>query len=449
MHSKTSTLSLLDHALPSTSTAQESRSLAHRRHLGHRHDAVGPGLMIVLSPFPSAGILTVYSWALQSSGCRILPFSLLVPNSSLASHPDGERDSLQVAVPLEYIAGESGGSSIGWNYYQGTQDHASNHITNHIATPPSPDPRSLPQLYAVGCSSRYPQGDGNSSTFGDLDRGSTGPSRGLGPIPPFHDHTSGHVVDSNATWSELSSWALFSLQDTHSSGVLTSDNVPPPPEQIQAEMAAPTPFCPDFTTQPMWQTHLLTPFPYARSTPFQSASTSYSTTDDATSCHTRPTDLPGFRRFSTASEMEPDSTGTVDNCAAHILGDHPLSTLSDHRAHPFGDRTYILDDHTAGMASGVVDDYGSFDTNSGQVVGSYSEVSQLVPSNSVISASEELYLPEYSSNSVPLLHEPHTSERLPHTNEGELAIPSKDTSYRPPFMEVLMARRNRIVLRLD
>ncbi|KAI6046895.1 hypothetical protein EDC04DRAFT_3086068, partial [Pisolithus marmoratus] len=400
MRSKISTLSLLDHALPSTSTAQQSRSLAHRRHLGHGHDAVGPGCgFFCIDDLTS---LTGDDCAVsisESSGRRTLPFSFLVPSSGLG-HLDGERDSLQVAVPLDYIAGESGGSSIGWSYHQGTQDHASNHVTNRISTPLSLDPRSLPQFYAIGCPSRYPQEDGNSSTFGDLDRGSAGPSRGLGPIPPFHDHTSGHVVDSNATWSELSSWALFSLQDTHSSGVLTSDNVPPPPEQIQAEMTAPTPFCPDFTTQPMWQTHLLTPFPYARSTPFQSASTSYSTTDDATSCHTRPTDLPGFRRFSTASEMEPDSTGTVDNCAAHILGDHPLSTLSDHRAHPFGERTYILDDHTPGVASGVVDDYGSFDTNSGQVVGSYSEISQLVPSNSVIPPSEELYLPKYSSRTT-------------------------------------------------
>ncbi|KAI6038129.1 hypothetical protein EDC04DRAFT_2039171 [Pisolithus marmoratus] len=93
-------------------------------------------------------------------------------------------------------------------------------------TPPSKSstpvpyfPRRIQQVYAVGTSSTYPQENGNISTFGNLNHRSVRPTMGRGSGRPFHGHTLGQVIDSEAAWLDL--------PDN-----LISDNVPLSSEQI-------------------------------------------------------------------------------------------------------------------------------------------------------------------------------------------------------------------------
>ncbi|KAI6095922.1 hypothetical protein F5141DRAFT_624338 [Pisolithus sp. B1] len=247
------------------------------------------------------------------------------------------------------------------------QDHASNYII-----PP----------YAIEQSSGCPQESGDVSTFGDLDNNFARHTMYLGPIPSLHDCTSGQVTGSDAPLPRLSNPLLPSFQELHPSDDFTTGNIPPQPEQIQAEFER---ICP-------W-----TPFPSTYPIPSESNSLSYSVFDGYVpffpmlnrnssswspqehlgypiSIHphyTTPVDLPGFHEFDTGSKMELHTLGILgDNYAAQALGDRPSRTPPDYKAHPFCDyATYIPDDHTIG---GGVDDYGNFDEskfNSEQVVG--------------------------------------------------------------------------------
>ncbi|KAI6002667.1 hypothetical protein F5J12DRAFT_209477 [Pisolithus orientalis] len=209
--------------------------------------------MIVLSRSPrSANCLYFYcgvltrSRALQLPGCPTMSAPLLVPDLSLAAHLNGERDvscfpvasrlsshsqSAQATLPLEYITGENGTSSIGWNM----QDHTSGHVMDHNATPSFPR-TSLPLPYIIAQSSGFLQTNVDVSIFGDLYHDSVGPMMGLSSIPAFHDHTAGQVFDSNA--SGLSSRLSSLLPEQYLSNDF-NDNVRLRLEQARTEMASP------------------------------------------------------------------------------------------------------------------------------------------------------------------------------------------------------------------
>ncbi|KAI5994234.1 hypothetical protein EDC04DRAFT_1243252 [Pisolithus marmoratus] len=266
------------------------------------------------------------------------------------------------------IAGQNEAASIvsplvdqGRGYWD-TQDHVSSHVTNHDTVPSAPQTNFL-QLYAVGYPPRYPQENGNVSTFEDLDHGSTGPTTGLSSISAFHDHTSGQVGDSNAPWPQLSSPFFLSPQELRSSDGFTSDNIPLRPEQMHTMMEARAQFPSGFTSPEIIDTPPSAPYSYVFPTPLLSNSTPYSTTDDSTSCssvmpspiassqfpqghlgtlvpahslHMKPADFSASQEFHAGSDMELYTTGTDNNHMVHVVGDHLLFTPSDHSTGDYG-----------------------------------------------------------------------------------------------------------------
>ncbi|KAI6046916.1 hypothetical protein EDC04DRAFT_945733 [Pisolithus marmoratus] len=263
MHSKPSVLPLLGHAPRSILTVQHSESPASQENfpLDYSCCVAAPGYdCAIIDGWEPQGLISAAgddcagsSEALQLPSCPTPPAPFLVPNSNLVDHLYRGQDSTQVALLSRYVPGESGPTSIvsalasqtcGW---WGTQDHASDHLTNHNATPSSPHTTNLLQLDAIGRLLRYSHEDENVLTFGDPDHGSAGPTMGLFSIL-FHDNTSGQI-DSNA----VSSSPFPFLQDTHLSGDLTSANFLLSPEQFQTEMAAPAQFLSSPTTRPINQ----------------------------------------------------------------------------------------------------------------------------------------------------------------------------------------------------
>ncbi|KAI6046919.1 hypothetical protein EDC04DRAFT_3136189 [Pisolithus marmoratus] len=385
MHSKTLILSLLDHAPPSTSTVQPTQSLASQENCPPSHHCcatapdyefsiingwepqcpilsasdictVSSDVRKLFSTF-NTGVLIHYSQPLQLSSCPTIANPILVSNSSLVHYLNEEQNSAQVALSSGYLPRENGPPSIVSAMVSpacgcwGTQDHISDHVMNHNATPSSPYTTNLLQLYAIGQLSRYSQESGNLSTFEHLYNGSTGPMMGLCSIP-FHDHVSGQI-ESNAIYSPL----LPPFQNTHSLDYLTSENLPLFPERIQAETATPAQFLSSPTTQPINQTHL-TPFAYA--CPTLSQPNSYSSADNYTPrCLSVqiPNQVPCSQSQSPQERLG-SPFPTFDNRTAHTLSNHPLSALSDQGVHPSSNHaTYLPDDHTAGTTH----DYGNSD----------------------------------------------------------------------------------------
>ncbi|KAI6038142.1 hypothetical protein EDC04DRAFT_2040521 [Pisolithus marmoratus] len=400
MHSETSTLPLLDYALPGISTAQQYQTLAVHCHLDHS-SAAGPdsgsASIDVLEPqrltSPTGDVCRVPIYELPGCSSTLPPLS--VPNSSLVGHLNREQD---VALPLGCATSENRAPSIACEYwYWDTQGHISDQLTNRNITLSSPYATSLLQLYAIGQPSTYPGDYRNISAFGDLAHGSAGPTIGLGSVPPFHGHTSGQMIGSNAMWSELSSSLLPSLQEPHLSDDPISGNVPLPAEQIQTEMVTPTQFLSSSTTQLMKQAHFPTPFPYTCPVPSQSNSASHPPLDHLGYLpvhphHTMPAGLPDFHGFHAGSKVDMHTAGTINNHTAHTLSGYPLLTLFNHGEQLLDDRaTYTLDDHTAGMASVGVDDHGNVDkseSNAEQVVCSHTRTS--LPPNQLALSSREL-----------------------------------------------------------
>lgn len=426
MYSKTFTLPLPDHARPSTSTVQDSQSLAFQKDcfLNHSHYAAAPAYEFTsidvqksLCPMSSTGddCAVAISEALQLQSCPTIPGPFPVSDSSPVGYLNGEQDSAQVTLPLGYIAGESGASSIvspTVNQRWDIQDHAPGHVTNHCATLSFPH-TSLPPPYAIRQSSAYPQKNVDISTFGGQDHGSAGPAS--------------QVIDSDTPRSGLQSRLSPSVQEVHPSGDLTSDNVPLPLEQIGTGVRTSAQILLSFPKQPIKQTHPQTSFPCTRRTPSQSTSTSYFATDDHISFHpsflvpnqiptsqspqehigcslslhpplATPAALPGFHRFRGETNMELHTTGTLDNRAAHI-GDGLLPTLPGHSARISGNHaTHTLDDDTTEMTSSGVDNYRNFDEskwNSWQAVSVH--VPSLPPKRSP-SLPRELHLHDHLSS---------------------------------------------------
>ncbi|KAI6046906.1 hypothetical protein EDC04DRAFT_2624942 [Pisolithus marmoratus] len=237
----------------------------------------------------------------------------------------------------------------------------------------------------------------------------------MGP-DPFDDHTSGQVVGSLATGSELPSSLLHQRQDTHPSGGLTSGSVPLLRDQVRTGMAASAGFYGGVISQPTQQTHLPTTFSDTLPTPPQHNPAFYPTPNDSTLCHPSmqmgnkmPT--PQFPQSLQGPRFH--TSGTVDHHTAHMLSNHRLPTSSN-RA------TYNPDDLSTRNPPGVVYEYGSFDHkkyNSAQIAGSDCQVSWSVPSNSDISVPQELYVSDYSGGesarivtnpSAPTMHTPVT-----------------------------------------
>ncbi|KAI6018798.1 hypothetical protein EDC04DRAFT_2902091 [Pisolithus marmoratus] len=399
------TLSLLDHALSSTSTAQLSQTLVRHSHLGYMHygAAPGDGIGTIDGREPQRPVSSssedFYVSISELPSCPTIPAPApQVPTSGLVGNLNGEQDSAQVALPLGFIAGESEGSLIikvshlvnqGRGYW-GTQ-RAFDYVTNDDATLSSPYTRDLLQLIAIGQPPRYPQENENISTF-DLDCGCAEPSMG----PSIHGHTSGQVIYSAVPSPGLSSPPLPSVQEPSLADGLNSDYFPPPPEHIRTNMAPPAQLP---SMQTITQTYPQAPIPYSSPvlSQFNSASDDYISFGPSSLMpnqipssqspqerlgylpvhphDTIPTGLPGLHEFHAGSNADLYTTRTVNNSAAHIVGDQPSLTHSDHGAQPFGDHgTYIFDDHTAAMISGGVDDYGTSKCTE-QVVGSRSQSS--------------------------------------------------------------------------
>lgn len=305
--------------------------------------------------------------------------SFPVPGSSLVGYLEGDQD----AQPAGYIVDGNGKSSIvppsvsRVHHYWCPQDHASEYVTLTSSY------TSLPPLDAVGQFPGYPQETGDVSTSGDLDYDFARPM-GLGSIAPFHDHTAGEVINSNALWLGHSSPLLPLLQELRPSNDFTSENVPSTPEQIRTEMEVPVRFLSSFAEKPIKQTHLAKPFPYGYPTPTQSNSTSYPTVDDYISSHLDP--ISSFQ--------------SLHGYLGTPLPVHPHYTMSAHLPLFHGFRvgtsmesrtTSTLDDHTARMIFDAVDDYGKIDTSkysSEQVVGPCSL--SLGPPNQLPSPPREL-----------------------------------------------------------
>ncbi|KAI5990043.1 hypothetical protein F5J12DRAFT_863453 [Pisolithus orientalis] len=267
--------------------------------------------------------------------------SFPVPGSSLVGYLEGDQDVSNCSSILpgfsHHIIPGVPPSVSRVHHYWCPQDHASEYVTLTSSY------TSLPPLDAVGQFPGYPQETGDVSTSGDLDYDFARPM-GLGSIAPFHDHTAGEVINSNALWLGHSSPLLPLLQELRPSNDFTSENVPSTPEQIRTEMQDPVRFLSSFAEKPITQTHLAKPFPYGYPTPTQSNSTSYPTVDDYISSHLDPissfqslhgylgTPPPRFHGFRVGTNMESRTTST-------------------------------LDDHTARMIFDAVDDYGKIDTS--------------------------------------------------------------------------------------
>ncbi|KAI6046932.1 hypothetical protein EDC04DRAFT_3136192 [Pisolithus marmoratus] len=411
MPNKTSTLSLLDHALSSTSTAQLSLTLARHSHLDYMYYDVAhdDGVGTIDGREPQCPLSSssedFYVSISELPSCPTIPAPApQVPASRLVGNLNGEPDSAQVALPLGFIAGESEGSLIikvshlvnQDRGYWGTQSRAFDYVTNDDVTLSSPYTRDLLQLIAIGQSPRYPQENEIISTFGDLDHGCTGPAMG----PSTHSYISGQVIDSAVPSSGLSSLPLPLVREPRLSDVLGSDYFPLPPEQIRTDMA---PSAPLLSMQTMIPTHPQAPVPYSSPvlSRFNSTSDDYISFDPSSlmpdqipssqppqEClgylpvhphDTIPAGLPGLHGFRAGSNVDLYTTRTVNNSAAHIVCDQPSLTHPDHGAQPLGDHVaYVLDAHTAAVISCGVDNYGTFDEskcNSEQVVGSCSRSS--------------------------------------------------------------------------
>ncbi|KAI6038125.1 hypothetical protein EDC04DRAFT_2039014 [Pisolithus marmoratus] len=241
-----------------------TRSLTFKKDcpLDHSYRVLAPGYNGFASingrepqcPTPSAGEVCDVSVS-ELPSCSTIPAPHPVPNSSLVGHLNREHGSAQVALPLVYSASEIGASPIG---------DASDQVTDHNITV-----SSSYTTIAIGQLWTYSQEIGNVSTFGDLDHGAAIPTMGLGPVHPFHGHTPGQVIDSNAVWPELSSSLLPSRQQPHVSDDHISDNILLPLEQIRTEMAAPTQFLSSFTAQQInqWVASPISPVQLIRSVP--------------------------------------------------------------------------------------------------------------------------------------------------------------------------------------
>ncbi|KAI6139235.1 hypothetical protein BKA82DRAFT_4342653 [Pisolithus tinctorius] len=250
MHSTAFTLSLPNHAPPSTSTVQHSQSLACPKdcHLCHRHYAVasGYGFATIDAQELQRFVSTCDDCAAISEVGKLSPPSVRYPNTLLAGTPvvklsdyarcsatakfesswpskrrttckllfsgfgvlSPHSQSAQATSPLEYITAENGTPSIvkvspavnqSWNM----QDHSCVHVMDRNATLPVPHTSLLPP-YAMARSSGHSQENVNILIFGDLDHNSVGPVMGLSSVTPFHDHTAGQAIDWNA--SRLPSW---------------------------------------------------------------------------------------------------------------------------------------------------------------------------------------------------------------------------------------------------
>ncbi|KAI6022215.1 hypothetical protein PISMIDRAFT_689254 [Pisolithus microcarpus 441] len=368
----------LGRAPPIRSTVQHSWGSACRGdcHLEHKHHTTVPRYEFAtvdgrepqcLESSTGDGYSVSVPRALQLPSCPIIPAPLPTFNSSPAGCICGEPDTAQVPLSLGYyVASEK---SIG---------HTSDYITNHDTTL-FPSYTSLLPSYAIEQSSGHLRESEDISTFGYLDSNFAGPTMGPGSIPSLCDRTSGQVIGLDAPWPWIADPLLPLLQEPHPLDNFTYGNIPLPPEQTR------------ITMQPTEQIHPWAPFPYANPIPFQSNSTSYSTSDRYISSQNasswfpqehfgyplpvhphdvRPVYLPGFHGIDTGSKIELHVPGTLDHHAAQIFGDHPSHTLSDHetrllRSHA----TYMPDDHTTG---GGVDDYRNFDEsefNSERVAG--------------------------------------------------------------------------------
>ncbi|KAI5997454.1 hypothetical protein EDD15DRAFT_2194527 [Pisolithus albus] len=297
------------------------------------------GLAIsILSLFPRC--------ALQLPSYPIIPTPLPTCNSGPVGYLSGEPATAPVALSLGYVTGENGASSIG---------HTSDYTTNHNITLP-PSYTSLLPPYAVEQLSGHPWESGDVSTFGYLDNNFAGLTAGPNSILSLRDRTSGQVIGVDAPWPWILNLLLPSLPEAHPLDNFTHGIIPLPPAQTR------------ITMQPMEQIHPWTPFPYANPIPFQSNSTSYSTSERYMSSQNtsswfpqehfgyplpvhphdvRHVDLPGI---DIGSKVAQHTSGTLDNHAAQVLGDHSSHTLSDHE-------TRLL----RSPATGGVGDCGNFD----------------------------------------------------------------------------------------
>ncbi|KAI6018792.1 hypothetical protein EDC04DRAFT_2941620 [Pisolithus marmoratus] len=395
MHSETSTLPLLDYALPGISTVQQYQTLACRCHLDHNSAAgpgCGPASTDVLEPqrLTSPTNDVCHGPISEFPGCSSIFAPLPVPDSSLVGHLNREQDTAQVALPLGCATNENR-ASIACGYWWDTQGHTSGQLTNHNITLSSPYATGLLQFCAIEQPSKYPEDYRNISAFGDLAHGSAGPTIGLGSMPPFHGQTSVQMINSNATWSDLSSSLLPSLQEPHLSEDLINDNVSLPPEQVQTEMFY---NATDATVGRFFHTSC----PTNSLVPSQSNSASHPPLEHPEYLpvhphHTMPAGLPDFHGFHAGSKVDLHTAGTIDNHTAHTLSGHPLPTLSNHGEQLFDNHAaYILDGHIAGMTSVGVDDHGNVDnseSNPEQVVCSHPRSS--LPPNQLALSSRELH----------------------------------------------------------
>ncbi|KAI6038147.1 hypothetical protein EDC04DRAFT_3090947 [Pisolithus marmoratus] len=411
MQNKTSTLSLPDHAPPSTSTAQLSQNLARLCHLDYMHYGVAPGngMDTIDEREPQCPISSssenFYVSISELPSCSTIPAPApQVPTSRLVGHLNGEQD---VPLPLGFIAGESGGSLIASHLVNQGRGflRAPDYVTNDDATLPSPYTTDLPQLIAIGQPPTYPQENENISTFGDLDHDYAGPAM----RPSIRGHTSGQVIHSTVPPQGLSSPFLpsVSVRELCLSDGLNGNYFPLPPEQIRTGVAPPAEL---LSMQTIIQTHPQTPIRYPSPvlSRFHSTSANYISFDPSSLMpnqfppsqspqehfgylpvhphHTIPAGLPGLRGFRAGSNADLYTTRIANNPAAHLLGDHPLLTAPNHVAQPFGNHaTYIVDDHTAATISGGVD-YATFDKSkcAEQVVGSRPQ-SSLSPNQLLLS----------------------------------------------------------------
>ncbi|KAI6142119.1 hypothetical protein BKA82DRAFT_725231 [Pisolithus tinctorius] len=158
-------------------------------------------------PPSSASVLTRYSQELQSPSRSTTPALLLVPNFSLVGRLDEEQDNARVELPLEYISGENGSSSIAShvvNQCSDMQDRTSSHHEPQCSTflPAHKHSTTLCYRTIVKIST------GNRKQFNIwgsrpcLRRTYDGTEL---CNPSLHDHTAGLVFGSNAPRSWLPS----------------------------------------------------------------------------------------------------------------------------------------------------------------------------------------------------------------------------------------------------
>lgn len=382
--------------------------------------------MITLSPIPrSVNCLHLQAVALyalpQALQLSSVPTPLL---ATLSSDLCGELDSAQDPLLSGYIAGQNRASPI----YSPLVDHTRGYsdIQGHAYSYPT---------YAIEQSSGYPQETGGVSSE-DLDDSFAGPTTYLGPIPSLHDYTSGQVIGSDAPSSQLSDPLLPLLQDPPSLGDFNVGDIPVPPEQTQTEMAAPPQFISSSTIQPIKQVYPSAPFPYIYLNPSPSNPTSYSGADGHMSCpflmlnqnsssqspqgrlgypfpihpHSMwPAGPSGFHGRNAGSKMELFTSGTLDDHSVWA-GDQPSRALSNNRAHPLRNHSYIPDNNTTG---GGVDDYGNVDDNK-------------FNTEPVVGLRPQLLLPP---NQLPLSPELHSCSRVSRIDDGNLSGTSRHTRH--------------------